>query len=202
MADTAAITREQITGLVLAGGQGSRLGGVDKGLQLHHGQPLASVALQRLSPQVGRLMLSANRHLDDYARMGVAVWPDPPELSGYQGPLAGVMAGLLHCETAYLATVPCDCPRFPVDLVERLAQALHGQQADIAVAATRTGERLLLEPAFCLMKATLGDKLLAYLRSGERKIERWTAGLRRAEVVFDDPAAFFNINTPDDLARA
>ncbi len=191
------VWRSQITGLILAGGQGSRLGGVDKGLQVFEGQPLALHALQRLAPQVERVMISANRHLDVYAQMGVPVWPDPPDMAGYEGPLAGVLAGLQNCETEYLATVPCDCPRFPTDLVQRLSQALADKQADLAVARTPLG----LEPAFCLIKRELQASLLSYMQSGQRKIERWTAQHRRAEVVFDDDSAFFNINTPDDLAR-
>ncbi len=189
--------KSQITGLILAGGQGSRLGGVDKGLQVFAGQTLAQHALQRLAPQVGRVMVSANRHLDVYARMGVPVWPDPTDLAGYEGPLAGFLAGLQHCETPYLVTVPCDCPHFPIDLVQRLSQALADSQADLAVARTPFG----LEPAFCLMKQKLQASLLDYLQSGQRKIERWTALHRRAEASFDDDSAFFNINTPDDLAR-
>lgn len=189
--------RADITGLVLAGGQGSRLGGVDKGLQPYRGQPLARTALERLSPQVGRVMLSANRHLDEYARWGVPVWPDPAGLAGYQGPLAGFLSGLERAETPYLATVPCDCPRFPGDLVTRLADAMH-EGIDLVLARTPTGP----EPAFCLMRRSLADDLRRYLESGERKIGRWLAQLGRTEVDFDDPAAFFNINTPDDLARA
>lgn len=186
----------QITGLVLAGGQGSRLGGVDKGLQVFEGQPLAKRALQRLTPQVGRVMLSANRHLDDYRRWGVPVWPD--EGAGYEGPLAGFLAGLQHCGTPYLVTVPCDCPHFPADLVARLSQALAAADADLAIARTPQG----LEPAFCLMKRELLPSLQGFMQTRQRKIERWTAGERRAEALFDDPAAFFNINTPDDLAQA
>ena len=193
----------QITGLVLAGGQGSRLGGVDKGLQIFGGEPLALRALRRLAPQVGRLMISANRHLDTYARMGAPVWPDPPELAGYQGPLAGVLAGLQHGDTPYVVTVPCDCPHYPADLVARLSQALRAADAELAVAATHAPDgTLALEPAFCLMKRELHTSLLAYLHTGQRQIQRWTAQHRRAEAVFDDPAAFFNINTPDDLAQA
>ncbi|MBC7996098.1 MAG: molybdenum cofactor guanylyltransferase MobA [Rhizobacter sp.] len=192
------VDRGQITGLILAGGQGSRLGGVDKGLQVFAGQPLALHALQRLSPQVDRVMISANRHLDVYAQMRVPVWPDPVDLSGYEGPLAGFLAGLQHCETAYMVTVPCDCPHFPTDLVQRLSKALTENQADLAVARTPLG----LEPAFCLIKCELQASLLSYMQSGQRKIERWTEQHRRAEVAFDDDSAFFNINTPDDLARA
>lgn len=191
-----AIDRAQITGLVLAGGQGSRLGGVDKGLQLHQGTPLALNAVRRLAPQVGRLMISANRHLDDYAHFGHPVWPDPEPLAGYQGPLAGFLTGLVHCDTAFLVTVPCDCPRFPTDLVARLQAALG--DAELAIVRTPQG----LEPAFCLMRRDVHDSLQRYLQSGRRQIERWTAELRRVEVPFDDPAAFFNINTPGDLERA
>ena len=191
------VEHADITGLVLAGGQGSRLGGVDKGLQPYRGQPLALSALQRLAPQVGQVMLSANRNLDDYARWGVPVWPDPADLAGYQGPLAGFLAGLQHITTPYLATVPCDCPHFPTDLVARLADAMH-DDIDLVLARTAVGP----EPTFCLMRRGLADDLRRYLESGERKVGRWMAQLRRAEVTFDDPAAFFNINTPDDLARA
>ncbi|MBX3623736.1 MAG: molybdenum cofactor guanylyltransferase [Rhizobacter sp.] len=191
------VEHADITGLVLAGGQGSRLGGVDKGLQPYRGQPLALSALQRLAPQVGQVMLSANRNLDDYARWGVPVWQDPADLAGYQGPLAGFLAGLQHITTPYLATVPCDCPHFPTDLVARLADAMH-DDIDLVLARTAVGQ----EPAFCLMRRGLADDLRRYLESGERKVGRWMAQLRRAEVTFDDPAAFFNINTPDDLARA
>lgn len=191
------VERSQITGLILAGGQGSRLGGVDKGLQRFDGQPLARHALQRLAPQVSRVMISANRNLEAYRQMGVPVWPDPLEMAGYEGPLAGFLAGLQHSDAPYLVTVPCDCPRFPTDLVQRLSQALTDHQADLAVARTPLG----LEPAFCLMKRELQASLLDYMQSGQRKIERWTAQHQRVEVSFDDDSAFFNINTPDDLAR-
>lgn len=189
------VDHSEITGLVLAGGQGSRLGGVDKGLQRYQGQPLALSALQRLAPQVGPTMLSANRNLDDYARWGIPVWPDPAGLTGYQGPLAGFLAGLQHADTPYLATVPCDCPHFPIDLVARLAEAMR-DDIDLVLASTAEGP----EPAFCLMRRSVEESLRRYLQSGERKVGRWSAQLRRAEVCFDDPAAFFNINTPDDLA--
>ena len=188
------IEREHITGLILAGGQGSRLGGIDKGLQDFNGQPLALQALQRFTPQVGRVMISANRNLETYAQLGVPVWPDAA--AGYEGPLAGFLAGLQRCDTPYLVTVPCDCPHFPLDLVQRLWAALIAEDADIAIAST--GQ---LEPAFCLMKREVQDSLQQFMQSGQRKIERWTAEHRRAEVAFDDATAFFNINTPDDLRR-
>jgi len=194
------LDRAQITGLVLAGGRGSRLGGVDKGLQAFEGMPLAEHALQRLAPQVGRMMISANRNLEIYEHMGVPVWADEPSGSGHEGPLAGFLAGLAHCETPYLVTVPCDSPRMPLDLVQRLWQALQDEAADVAVAATQRDGEIKLEPVFCLMKRELQASLQSYMQSGQRKIERWTAAQRRADVVFADAAAFANVNTPDELA--
>ncbi|MDH4289863.1 MAG: molybdenum cofactor guanylyltransferase, partial [Aquincola sp.] len=108
------IAPADITGLVLAGGRGSRMGGVDKGLQNHRGLPLAMQALLRLQPQVGHLMVNANRNLGAYEAFGAPVWPDPIE--GYAGPLVGFLAGLEHCETPWLVTVPCDTPDFPTEL--------------------------------------------------------------------------------------
>ncbi len=196
MADAATPTREQITGLVLAGGQGTRLGGIDKGLQDWKGEPLARRAAERLAPQVSQVMLSANRHLGTYRAWGLPVWPDPPELAGYQGPLAGVLAGLRRCATPWMVVVPCDCPHFPLDLVTRLAQAVRAD-TEIAMAGTATG----LEPAFCLMRREVEASLARQLQAGQRKVERWASTMRCVGVAFDDAAAFFNINTPGDLAR-
>ena len=194
-----AIPIDQITGLILAGGRGSRMGGVDKGLQNHLGLPLAMQALRRLQPQVGALMVNANRNLAVYASMGVPVWPDA--LADYPGPLAGFLAGLARCGTPYMVTVPCDTPNFPVDLVERLAAALVAEDAQIAMAATREDGRLQVQPVFCLMAATLLDSLVAFTQGGQRKVDRWTSQHRCATVVFDDADAFFNANTLDELQR-
>ena len=190
---------EQITGLILAGGRGSRMGGVDKGLQNHLGMPLVMQALLRLQPQVGALMINANRNLAAYESMGVPVWPDA--LADYPGPLAGFLAGLERCETPYLVTVPCDTPNFPTDLVERLAAALVAEDAQIAMAATREDGQLQVQPVFCLMAATLMESLVAFTQAGQRKIDRWTGQHRCATVVFDDADAFFNANTLDELQR-
>jgi len=192
------IDKNDITGLILAGGRGSRMGGVDKGLQNHHGIPLAMHALLRLQPQVGAMLINANRNLGAYESMGVPVWPDA--LPDYPGPLAGMLAGLEHCTTPYLATVPCDTPNFPEDLIERLANALDGDE-DIAMVATREGAELVRQPVFLLMKATLLESLVAYLKAGERKIDPWTAQQRRVLVEFEDPAAFFNANTLEELRQ-
>lgn len=184
--------------MVLAGGRGTRMGGVDKGLQLHLGIPLALHALNRLRPQVSALMLNANRNLESYAAMGVAVWPD--ESADFSGPLAGMLAGLAHCSTPYLATVPCDSPNFPADLVERLARELSACGGDMATAYTREGTELHAQPVFCLMKVSLRDSLRDFIASGERKTGLFAARHRGARVVFDDPAAFANANTPSELA--
>jgi molybdopterin-guanine dinucleotide biosynthesis protein A len=186
--------RDDITGLVLAGGRGSRMGGVDKGLQLLNGTPLARHALDRLAPQVGPLMISANRNLDAYAAFGVPVWPDEPP--DYAGPLAGFLAGLMHCGTPWLATVPCDTPAFPADLVRRLAAT----QADVAIPVTTEQDGVARrQPAFCLLRATLRDDLASFIAGGGRKIDQWLSHHTMAEVPFDDASAFFNANTLDEL---
>ena len=191
------IDRTDITGLVLAGGRGSRMGGVDKGLQSHLGMPLAMHALLRLAPQVGSVLINANRNLGAYEAMGVPVWPD--SLADYAGPLAGFLTGLERCETPYLATVPCDSPLFPTDLVARLAGALEAADAEIAMAATTENGVRQVQPVFCLLRSGLVESLLAYTQSGQRKIDRWTALHRCVEVPFDDPQAFANANTADEL---
>lgn len=193
------IEREHITGLILAGGRGSRMGGVDKGLQNHLGVPMAMHALMRLGPQVGELMINANRNLGAYESMGVPVWPD--SLPDYAGPLAGFLTGLERCETPYLVTVPCDSPLFPEDLVERLAQALEAQDAEIAMAATRENGVLQVHPVFSLMKAGLMESLVRFTQDGQRKIDKWTAQHRCVEVVFDDAQAFANANTLAELRQ-
>jgi molybdopterin-guanine dinucleotide biosynthesis protein A len=193
------IAPDHITGLILAGGRGSRMGGVDKGLQNHQGMPLAMHALLRLGPQVGQLMINANRNLGAYESMGAPVWPDA--LPDYPGPLAGFLAGLEHCETPYLVTVPCDTPGFPLDLVERLAAALEANDADIAMASTLEDGQAQVQPVFCLMKTTLMESLVKFTQSGQRKIDRWTAQHRCVEVPFDDAQAFFNANTLAELQQ-
>ena len=194
-----AIGIDQITGLVLAGGRGSRMGGVDKGLQNHLGMPLAMHALLRLGPQVGALMINANRNLGAYDSMGVPVWPDAQ--LDYPGPLAGFLAGLEHCETPYLVTVPCDTPNFPIDLVARLAAALEDEAAEIAIAATLQDGQVQPQPVFCLMQADLLESLVAFTHGGQRKIDKWTARHRCASVLFDAAGAFFNANTPGELQQ-
>ncbi|NUZ06842.1 molybdenum cofactor guanylyltransferase MobA [Piscinibacter koreensis] len=193
------IPSADITGLVVAGGRATRMGGVDKGLQAYRGMPLALHAVLRLAPQVGEVMINANRNLAAYESMGVPVWPDA--VADYPGPLGGFMAGLERCETPYLATVPCDSPQFPTDLVARLAASLADADAEIAMAATRDDGRLQLQPVFCLMRTSVLESLVRFLHAGERKIAFWARQQRFVEVEFADPAAFANANTLDELRR-
>ncbi len=196
----------EITGLVLAGGRGSRMGGVDKGLQDFNGTPLALHALRRLQmqqgPLVGGQMINANRNRDVYEAFGVPVWPDT--LAGYAGPLAGFMTGLEHCETPYLLTVPCDTPLYPLDLAQRLARAFEKEDTEIAMAAAleEDGE-LRPQPVFCLLRRELLDSLVRFTRAGGRRAAQWIGQHRTALVAFDQagdhPRAFHNTNTLAEL---
>jgi molybdopterin-guanine dinucleotide biosynthesis protein A len=187
----------EITGLILAGGRGTRMGGVDKGLQTLAGQPMAQHALQRLRPQVQHLLINANQNLAAYRAFGVPVVPDA--MPDFAGPLAGLQTGLIHCATPYLVTVPCDSPLLPTDLVARLACALEAQDAELAVAQTGHGSKSQLHPVFCLIKTSLLPSLTRYLESGGRRVEAWQTSHRLAAVHFDNEAAFSNINTLDEL---
>ena len=185
-----------VTGVVLAGGQGSRMGGVDKGLQPFRGKPMVAHAIERLAPQVEALLVNANRNPDAYGKFGARVIAD--EIAGFAGPLAGFERGLAHATSEWVATVPCDSPFLPADLVARLRSALEAGDADLAVA--RTGAQP--HPVFCLMRRSLHASLRDYLASGERKIDRWYRSLAVVEVAFDDePDAFLNINTREELVH-
>jgi molybdenum cofactor guanylyltransferase len=185
----------EVTGIVLAGGQGSRMGGVDKGLTLFRGRPLVAHVIGRLGSQVDEILVNANRNPEAYAGFGHRVIAD--EIPGFAGPLAGFERGLAHAAGALVATVPCDSPFLPMDLVGRLRAAIEAGDAQIAVA--KTG--LQPHPVFCLMRREVHASLREFLGSGQRKIDKWYAALRVAEVAFDDePEAFANINTRDELA--
>lgn len=185
----------RITGVILAGGQGSRMGGVDKGLQPFRGKPMVAHVIERLAPQVDELLVNANRNLEAYAAFGHRVIAD--EIEGFAGPLAGFERGLAHAAGDLVVTVPCDSPFLPHDLVSRLAQALESQAAQVAVA--KTGEQA--HPVFCLMRREVHAGLAAFLAGGQRKIDKWYASLAVAEVPFDDePDAFLNINTREELS--
>ncbi len=183
-----------ITGIILAGGQGHRMGSVDKGLQLLRGKPMVQWVLERFALQVDEVLINANKNIEQYQALGFPVVPD--KIGGFAGPLAGLHRGLSSATHDLIATVPCDSPFLPLDLIARLYAALHAQQADLAVA--RTGDQP--HPVFCLTRKSVLPGLTSFLASGGRKIDAWYAELKVAEVRFDDEAeAFSNINTVEEL---
>jgi molybdopterin-guanine dinucleotide biosynthesis protein A len=185
-----------ITGVILAGGLGTRMGGVDKGLQLHDGKALVKHVIDRLAPQVDHLMINANRNEAAYANFGYPVFAD--QITGFAGPLAGLHAALTATDTPLVLTAPCDSPGQPLDLVSRLHSALLAAKADLAIA--RAGGRL--HPVFCLCRRSLLPQLEAYLLDGGRKVATWCADMGAIEVDFSDQSeAFGNFNTLDDLTR-
>jgi molybdopterin-guanine dinucleotide biosynthesis protein A len=197
-----------ITGLILAGGRGARMGGVDKGLQNFNGTPLTLHTLMRLQMQdavtVSEMMIIANRNLSAYESFGVQVWPDSTD--NFAGPLAGFLTGLERCETDLLLTVPCDSPLFPLNLTQRLLDTLIAEDAEIAVAAAKEEDgSVRAQPVFCLMRVSLLESLVKFMHSGGRKIDAWTAQHKTVLVPFDtddvDPRAFFNANTLEELHR-
>ena len=202
--------KQSITAVILAGGRGLRMEGLDKGLQLFHSMALAQHALMRLAPQVGTVIINANRNLKTYEAFGIPVFSDDNALGEFAGPLAGVVTALQNCNTPYLLTVPCDAPLFPADLAARLATALMTNNADIAVASalesTPAGDIFSPQPVFSLMNVNLLKSLLDYTQSGGRKVSRWMAMHSVALVPFDQPHdkqdAFFNANTLEELDHA
>lgn len=186
-----------ITGLILAGGRGSRMGGVDKGLQPLRGKPMVAHVIERLAPQTDTLAINANQNLGSYCAFGHPLWPDTiPE---FEGPLAGLYTGLLHCDTQYLVTAPCDSPFLPNDLVARLYEAVAAGHAKAAYAATGSGGLHQSHPVFCLLDKSALTSLAAYLQQGGRRMLAWLASIDAIEVRFDDESAFRNINTLEEL---
>jgi molybdopterin-guanine dinucleotide biosynthesis protein A len=186
-----------ITGLVLAGGQGRRMGTVDKGLVPLAGRPMVAHVLERFAPQVDDILINANQHAAEYAAFGHPVFADA--IGGFAGPLAGLHVGLAHAAQPLVATVPCDSPFLPADLVARLAAAMQANDAELAVARTFDQPH----PVFALVRRDVLPHLTAFLEGGGRKIDAWYATLKIVEVAFDDEAdAFRNINTADELRRA
>jgi molybdopterin-guanine dinucleotide biosynthesis protein A len=185
----------EITGVILAGGQGRRMGTVDKGLRELRGKAMAAWVIERFAPQVDEVLINANQNLDVYAQFGYRVIPD--EIGGFAGPLAGLQRGLSEASHPLVATSPCDTPFLPADLVARLHAALEADAAQLAVA--RTGDQP--HPVFCVCRRDVLPHLTAFLQQGGRKIDAWYATLKVVEVVFDDqPDAFSNINTPSELS--
>lgn len=194
------IPQDQITGVILAGGRGTRMGGADKGLQNFRGMPMAMFTLMRLMPQVGEVMINANRNLAAYESFGVPVWPD--SLSDFAGPLAGMLTALERCESDYLVTVPCDTPLFPQDLVARLAEALEREDAEIAMAsAPEEDGQMRAQPVFSLIRRELMESLVRFTQGGGRKIDAWTGQHRTVLVPFADAGAFRNANTLVELHK-
>ncbi len=201
-----------VCAVVLAGGRATRMGGVDKGLQLFRGQSLVEIAIDRLRRQSagvpGQIAINANRNLNQYATLNVPVWSD--SVPDFAGPLAGFLSAMQHCQgqQAYVLSVPCDSPLFPLDLLARLAAALVQEDADIAMAMAADvqadGSSVLRpQPVFCLMRSHLGESLQNFIASGGRKVGAWTASHRQTRVAFnaegDDARAFANANTLDEL---
>lgn len=170
------------------------MGEADKGWIQLAGRPLVQHVLDRLVPQVDDIVISANRSLERYRTLGYAVVRDVYQ--GFAGPLAGLHAALPHVRHDTVAAVPCDCPQLPLDLVARLREALESQRVDVVVA--KSGDRV--QPVVCLCRRSVWRSLDAFLASGGRKVESWYTSLPHAEVSFDDqPAAFRNVNAPQDL---
>jgi len=184
----------EITGLILAGGQGRRMGGVDKGLAALRGRPMVAWVLERLAPQVGEVLINANQNLEQYRGLGYPVVTD--EIGGFAGPLAGLQAGMKAAHHALVLMVPCDSPFLPTDLAQRLFSALNADHADLAVA--KTGGQPY--PVFALARTALLPHLTAFLEGGRRTVYAWYDLIKVVEVAFDDQEqAFTNINTTDEL---
>jgi molybdopterin-guanine dinucleotide biosynthesis protein A len=189
----------EITALILCGGQAQRMGGQDKGLILLQNKALAAWTIDRCKDQVGSILLNANRHIDQYQTFG---WPVISDITlDYSGPLAGFQVGLIHATTPYVLIMPCDTPLFPHNLVERLSQEMMNSQVDCTYAVTIENDQEQAHPVFCLLKKTTLDSLNLFLQTGQRKIDRWFASLSHQKVLFDDPQAFININTPEELLQ-
>lgn len=183
---------ERVAAVVLAGGQGRRMGGADKGLVEYRGRPLVEWVLAALAPQVDELVVSANRNLEVYAAFGYRVLPDT--LPDYPGPLAGVLAALEGVRADWLLVAPCDTPHLPSDLAARLLAAARQENAVLAVAA----DPVRVHHSCFIVRCDQRDHLAAYLARGERAVRHWQAGLASATAVFD-AASFANVNTPEDV---
>jgi molybdopterin-guanine dinucleotide biosynthesis protein A len=203
-----------ITACVLAGGEGRRMNGQDKGLVHYQGRPLADWVLQALAPQCTRMMISANRHLPQYqallsnrqphdaskATQTPIVWPDDADLPPQSGPLAGIITALRHCPTEWLLVAPCDTPHLPPDLVSRLWDEAQRSQADVVVPKTQDKDRSeRLHWVCALIRKGVCPQTEALFVKGERKAGLWVQSCRWSSVSFADEAAFTNMNTLETL---
>lgn len=191
-------SRSEITGLVLAGGRGARMGGADKGWVVHDGEPLVATVLRRIAPQVNSVLISANRNVDAYRELAEVVTDADAGLAlePFPGPLAGLLAGLRRAKSDWVALTPCDAPALPADLVERLANAVGTASAAYPVAAGRK------QPVFALVRRSTAPSLDSFLHSGGRAMHRWFETLDAVEVPFEDASAFRNVNAPADTGIA
>jgi molybdopterin-guanine dinucleotide biosynthesis protein A len=189
-------TLGDITGVVLAGGRGARMGGADKGLVELNGVPLVQLVLARFAPQVTAVIVSANRNIERYRTFVPRVVSDDAPSGVYAGPLAGMRAGLAHTSTPWAAFVPCDAPGLPLTLVARLAEAVNARGARAAVA--RSDGRM--QPVFCLLATALLPALDAHRAAGGSAVHRFLDSAGAVEVDFDDASAFRNLNSPEALA--
>ena len=188
----------KVSGLVLAGGQSRRMGGLDKGLQQFQGTPLAKLAWNQLGPHVADMWIVANRHLNDYA----ALFPQnsilQDSITGFAGPLAGMHAGLLAMEGDILVCVPCDTPNFPEDLVHRLIEPLK-QRPELTLTVAQAGDRI--HPVFCALRASAKLSIEYALNEGQRGVYQWLTRQSHQVVTFENPHQFTNLNTHDDLLK-
>ena len=192
------ISNKDITGLILAGGRAQRMGGIDKGLIPFHGKPLIESAIAKLKPQVQTMVINANRNITKYASYGYPVIMD--ETPDFSGPLAGFSVGLKACKTPYMLTSPCDSPLLPNNLAELLSAEMERGDFQLVYASSKEAEdKVWAQPVFCLMRANLQDSLANFLLKGNLKIDHWFKELRSSTVVFEDPQAFANVNTPEEL---
>ena len=187
----------KITGLILAGGRAQRMGGIDKGLIPFNNKPLIESAIDRLKPQVGSILINANRNITKYAHYGYPVIMD--ETPDFSGPLAGFSIGLKHCKTPYLLTSPCDSPLLPTDLAQKMMIELEASDLDLVYASSIESGKLWAQPVFCLMRSSLRDSLNDFLSKGDLKIDRWFKEVNSGTTIFENAIAFANVNTPEEL---
>ena len=192
------ISIDQITGLILAGGRAQRMGGIDKGLIPFHGKALIESAIQVLKNQVSQILINANRNIAQYSTYGYPVIVD--EVPNYSGPLAGFSVGLKLCKTPYLVTSPCDSPLMPPDLCSKLAKELESGNHQLVFASTQEANgKIWAQPVFCFMRRDVENSLKEFLSKGDLKIDNWFKELRTSTVIFENPEAFANVNTPEEL---
>lgn len=191
---------KDVSALILSGGLGTRMGNVNKGLQTLQNRSLISHVIQQLQAQVSSIAINANQQIEAYQSFGLPILTD--SFSGYIGPLAGMHAGLVHCQTPYMLCVPCDSPFLPLNLVDQLYQSFIANQADVAIACTFENEQTKTHNVICLLKTTLTEHLEHFIEQGGRKVGAWQASLKVQRVMFEQYVLFQNINSTEELQKA